>query len=311
MKNCITVLFLTAIVSGFSQSSNFSSQGRWSANKKEIVMHVGATQFLGDLGGRDGIGKDLSLADINFKSTNLDLGIGFRYRFHRFFATTTMLNFGMIKGDDALTKEPVRNARNLHFRSPFINLNQRIEVIVFANETPGSRLKGKGIRGAKTHNEQLYVFSGIGLAYFNPQARYNGSWTNLRPLSTEGQGLEGGPKAYLPVTATIPFGIGFRFGISEMWRLGIEAVYLKTFSDYIDDVSGEYYDPAILAAEKGQASAYLSNPSPYPFLFPAGSQRGDKDKDAVFYLNLTISKNITYKSLNYRVKSYKYRRSKF
>lgn len=278
------------------------------------MFQAGVTQFLGDLGGKDRIGKDYSLADLNLKSTSLNLGVGYRYRFHRYFATTSLLNFGLIKGDDALTKEPIRNARNLSFRSVLVNFNQRIEFIAFANESVGSRYKISGIKGAKAHNEQIYLFTGIGIAYFNPQAKYNGSWTNLRPLSTEGQGLEGGPKKYLPVTATIPFGVGFRMGLSSNWRIGIEATYVKTFSDYLDDVSGVYYDPAILAAQVGPASAHLSNPSKTPSMFEPGSQRGDKkDKDAYFYLNLTVSKNITYVNHNakYKVKSYKYRRSKF
>lgn len=274
-------------------------------------MNLGTTQFLGDLGGGKGIGKDYSLGDLNFASTNMNIGAGFRYRFNRYWATTTMLNLGLVKGDDALTKEPIRNARNLSFRSPLVNLSQRIEWIIYSNEKIGSRYGMKG--AAKDKNFQLYVFGGIGLAWFNPQAKYQGKWTNLRPLKTEGQGLEGGPKNYLPITATIPAGIGFKFGISKMWSLGIEATYLKTFSDYIDDVHGTYYDPAILNQKLGAAAAYLSNPSATPNLFNPGSQRGDKQKDAVFYLNVIATKNVTYKNYSgsLKVRKYKYKRTKF
>ena len=311
MKFLATTFCLVSMLSVFSQASNFNSQGAWSRNKKEIVMSLGATQFLGDLGGRNRIGKDYTMGDLNWKSTNFNIGVGFRYRFHKNFATTSMLNIGMLKGDDALTDEPIRNARNLHFRSPLINLNQRIEWIIWANDKTGSRYGMKG--GAKNHNFQLYAFTGIGIAWFNPQARYQGKWVNLRPLKTEGQGMENGPKNYLPITATIPAGLGVKFGIAKMWTLGIGAIYLKTFSDYIDDVSGSYYDPAILADRIGPASAYLSNPSSTPSLFNPGSQRGDKDKDAVFYLNIIATKNITYKnySSSLKVKRYKYKRSKF
>lgn len=315
MKFLLTVTLFCFAFIGLSQSSNFNSQKEWSKNKKEIMFQAGATQFLGDLGGRDRIGKDYSLADINFPSTNINLGIGYRYRFHPRFATTTLLNVGMLKGDDALTNEPIRKERNLSFRSPIVNLSQRIEWIVFANEKVGKRYNIKGNKGMKFHNEQFYVFGGVGIAYFNPQANYNGSWVNLRPLSTEGQGLANGPKKYLPITATIPAGVGFRMGISQMWRIGIEASYIKTFSDYIDDVSGVYYDPAALSTQVSPTSAALSNRSPNnPDWFSAGEQRGDiTDKDAFFFLNLTVSKNITYvnKNARYKVKKYKYTRSKF
>jgi hypothetical protein len=310
MKLIVTTICLSTFLFAYSQASYFNSSSNWSRNKKEIVMNAGVSQFLGDLGGGIGSGKDYSLKDINLKSTNFNVGVGFRYRFHRYFATTTMLNFGLLKGDDAFSKDPGRQSRNLSFRSPFLNLAQRFEWIIYANEKVGSRYGMKG--GAKDHNFQLYVFGGVGIAYYNPQTKYHGKWTNLRPLKTEGQGLEGGPKNYLPVTATIPAGIGLKFGIAKMWTLGIEATYIKTFSDYIDDVSGVYYDRNVLLQKVGQASADLSDRSTYNAGLK-GDIRGQKQKDAVFYLNIIATKNITYKNMSAQlhVRKYKYKRAKF
>lgn len=315
MKYFLFIILSTTGLMVFGQQSNFNSQRNWSLNKKEILFGVGATQFLGDLGGKDRIGKDYSLADIDFPSTGLNAAVGFRYRFRPRFATTSMLNFGLVRGSDANTKEMYRSARNLSFRSQLVNFNQRIEFIVFANEKYGRRYSMAGLKGFREHNEQIYLFTGVGITYFNPQARYNGSWTNLRPLRTEGQGLPGGPAMYKPYTATIPFGVGFRMGIGKMWRIGLEATYVKTFSDYIDDVSGVYYDKDILNAEVGPASSYLSNPS-HPLTqdwFSAGQQRGDKDKDAYFYLNVMVAKNITYKNYAKKMKAVRYKggRAKF
>ena len=277
------------------------------------MFQVGATQFLGDLGGKNKVGKDYSLADMDMGSTGVNIGIGYRFRFHPHFATTSLLNFGLLRGDDALTEEFSRNARNLNFRAPIVNFNQRIEYIVFANEKYGKRYSMAGMKGFKDHNEQIYLFTGVGIAYFNPQGQHGGGWTNLRPLTTEGQGLPGGPGKYDPYTVTIPFGVGFRMGLTKMWRIGIEATYFKTFTDYIDDVSGVYYDPAILAAQVSQESANFSNPSATPSLFTPGSQRGDKQKDAYFYLNVTLSKNLTYKNYAKRSKQIRYKggRAKF
>ncbi len=281
----------------YAQHTNFNTQRNWSLNKKEIMFGIGATQFLGDLGGRDQIGKDYSLADLDLPSTSIGGMIGFRYRFHPYFATTTSLNVGLLKGNDALTNEIIRESRNLHFRSIIVELSHRFEIIILANEKFGARysLSGHSKKMRET-NTQLYLFGGIGVAYFNPKAKYNGSWTALRPLSTEGQGLDGGPEMYSRITATIPLGIGFRVGLNRMWRIGIEATYVKTFSDYIDDVSGEYYDRNILATQVGDDAAYLSNPSTQNSTwFGTGQQRGDEQKDAYFYLNLTFYRNITYK----------------
>jgi hypothetical protein len=299
----LVALFITSSIK--AQHTNFNTQRNWSLNKKEILIGIGATQFLGDLGGKDLIGKDYSLRDLDLPSTNIGGMLGFRYRFHPYWATTTSLNVGMVKGNDALTNEIIRNSRNLHFRSILIELSQRIEFIVLANEKFGARLKIRGLKHARSRNEQIYIFGGIGAVYYNPQAKYQGSWVNLRPLKTEGQGLTDGPKPYGPVTMTIPMGVGFRMGISDMWRIGIEASYVKTFSDYIDDVSGTYYDPTVLASEVGQNSAYLSNPSQQNSTwFSSGQQRGDKQKDAYFYLNIVFYKNITYK--NYSTSKSKY-----
>lgn len=287
----IITLFSTL---SFSQGSNFNTQRNWAMNKKEISLGLGVTQFLGDLGGANRIGTDYSLRDLDFPSTSLGGSLSYRYRFHPYYATSTMLNIGMVRGNDALTTDPARNGRNLSFRSIIINLSQRIEIIVLANEKIGRRYNIPGLRGFTDHNEQLYLIAGIGAMYYNPKTMYNGSWVALQPLHTEGQGLSGGPDQYKRITASVPLGIGFRMGINRMWRIGIEATYVKTFSDYIDDVGGVYYDPAILAAQYGPTSAALSDRASY-YNVP-GDMRGQKQKDAVFYLNLMVTRNITYKS---------------
>ncbi len=296
MKIPFMLCMLVGMQTAFGQHTNFNTQRNWSLNKKEILFGIGATQFLGDLGGADKVGKDYSLRDMNFPSTSFGGMIGYRYRFKPQWATTTTFNVGMLKGDDALTNEVIRNSRNLHFRSMVFEVAQRIEWIFLANEKFGARYKMAGRKYMREKNDQVYLFAGIGINYFNAKANFNGEWVSLRKMHTEGQGLPDGPKRYLPVTATIPMGIGARIGISRMWRIGIEATYVKTFSDYIDDVSGVYYDPAVIAANYGPAAGYLSNPSyQNSSWFTPGQQRGDKQKDAYFYLNIVVTRNITYK----------------
>ncbi len=299
MKTLTSLVLIAATTACYGQHSNFNTQQNWSLNKKEIMIGFGATQFLGDLGGRDQIGTDYSLVDLDWPSTYFGGMIGYRFRFHPYWATTCSANIGMVRGDDALTNEVIRQSRNLHFKSIIIEYQQRIEAVVIANEKIGHRYGLKGHRKKMgDHNEQLYLFTGIGVAYYNPKAQNAaGEWVALQPLSTEGQGLDGGPAPYKRVTPTIPFGIGFRWGLGRMYRMGIEATYVKTFTDYIDDVSTEYYDPNILASEKGADAVYLSNPAVDNVnWFAPGQQRGDKQKDAYFYLNLTFARNVTYRN---------------
>lgn len=315
MRYLSLAIITTTVHLAIAQPTNFNTQRNWSMNKKELTLGIGTTQFLGDLGGANQIGTDYSIKDWDFPSMSFGGSLGWRYRWHPYYSTTTILNVGMLKGADALTSDPIRQARNLSFRSVFINLSQRFELIVLANEKIGRRFNIPNLKGFKDHNEQIYLFAGIGAAYYNPKANLNGSWTTLKDMRTEGQGLPGGAEEYKRITATIPLGIGMRMGINRFWRVGLELSYVKTFSDYIDDVSTSYYDPSILISEVGPEAAFLSNPasSTNQWLFNPGSQRGDKQKDALFYMNLTITRNFTYSKIGpkgSRIKFGKYR-SKF
>ncbi|MBM3452365.1 MAG: hypothetical protein FJX84_04385 [Bacteroidetes bacterium] len=294
--------FLPLLVTNIrAQHTNFNSQKNWSLHKKELQFGFGGTQFNGDLGGASSVGKDYSLKDIDWQSTGFAGWLGYRQRFHPYFATTTSLCIFNLKGNDAYSEEQIRKARNLNFRSFNIEIQQRIEFIFATVEKFSPTYNLSGSYPKKNRSEQYYVFTGIGLIYFNNQGYYNDpsvgaenhKWVNLRPIQTEG-------KSYLPVTLTIPAGIGFRFGISKMWRLGIELSYVKTFSDYIDDVSTVYQNPESF---NNPVASYLSNPSDLPTnqgnelnWFDEGFQRGDsKQKDAYYHFNLIFTKNITYK----------------
>ncbi|MDC0644370.1 hypothetical protein OAP32_02215 [Crocinitomicaceae bacterium] len=286
MKKIFFFFFFSSFVSIVcAQHANFNSQRNWSLHKKELQIGFGATQFNGDLGGAEGIGRDYSLKDIDWPSTGVAFWLGYRQRFHPYFATTSSLCVFNLKGDDQYSEEPSRNARNLHFKSFAIELQQRLEFIFAAKEQFGSTYNLPGQYSKKSRSQQYYIFGGLGLCYFNPRARdENGEWTSLRPLRTEGQ-----DKTYSPLTLTMPLGIGFRLGVSKMWRVGIELAYVKTFTDYMDDVSTNYADPSTMS----QVSQYFSNPdSPY---LP-GDKRGDPNqKDAYYHMNVVFTRNITYK----------------
>jgi len=294
MKYSLVILLLaTALLSYSQMPSNFNSSRNWSMNKKEIFFSFGASQFLGDLGGRDRIGTTKSPADIDWNMTRGGFGFGYRYRFHPMWAWSTQLYGGIVKGDDANTNEIVRRSRNLSFRSPIIEFSQRIEAIVYANERVGARYRIKGLKGFKSTSEVLYLFTGVSGVWFNPKMEINGQWTALQPLGTEGQGLPGGADEYRRVTVAIPFGVGFKMGIGRFWRIGIEVIYNKTFTDYMDDVSTTYFDPNALGSAE---AAYASNPSiENQSWFAPGQQRGNaNDKDAYLLTNFVLTRNITY-----------------
>ena len=286
----------------YAQHANFNSQRNWSLHKRELQIGLGATQFNGDLGGGNSVGQDYirGLRDIDWKSTGQALWLGYRQRFHPYFATTSSFCFFNLTGDDQYSGEATRRERKLNFRSFNLELQQRIEFIFAANEKFGSTFNLPGNYAKANRTEQYYFFTGLGMIYFHNQGYYNApgedaKWVNLRALRTEGV-------KYSPFTLTIPTGIGFRFGFSRMWRLGMEIAYVKTFSDYIDDVSTVYADPNSFTDPIG---AYMSNPALGNPTYDAGNQRGDsKHKDAYYHLNIIVTKNLTYKDYGRQRKKY-------
>ncbi|MFT5512586.1 MAG: hypothetical protein ACI8SE_000984 [Bacteroidia bacterium] len=57
----------------------------------------------------------------------------------------------------------------------------------------------------------------------------------------------------------LPIGVGYRKNIGEKNYLGIELSMRKSYTDYIDDVCGTYYQTDILREERGTTSAALSD----------------------------------------------------
>ena len=303
MENRLLIFFFLSCTFLRSQHANFNSQRNWSLHKKELQIGIGATQFNGDLGGSNSVGQDYSLRDLDWPATGLAAWLGYRQRFHPYFATTTSLCLFNLRADDSFSEEAIRNARNLNFRSFNIEVQQRIEFIFAANEKFGSTFNLSGNYSKKNRSQQYYVFTGLGLIYFNNQGYYddpsvaveNHKWVNLRPLQTEGN-------SYMPLTMTVPTGVGFRIGMSRMWRVGMELAYVKTFSDYIDDVSTVYANPSSFS---DPIAAYMSNPAVGNPTFAPGNQRGDSDqKDAYYHVNLIITKNLTYKDYGRQRKRY-------
>ena len=63
-------------------------------------------------------------------------------------------------------------------------------------------------------------------------------------------------------------GVGAKYSINRNISLTLEYSFRYTFTDYLDDVSGDYYNPDDIAAANGgassttgQAAAYFSNPA--------------------------------------------------
>ncbi|PKP04250.1 MAG: hypothetical protein CVU11_05750 [Bacteroidetes bacterium HGW-Bacteroidetes-6] len=262
----------------------------WRRDRKEYVFSFGATNFLGDLGGANQIGTN-GFRDLDWPSTRPLVGIGYRYRTGASHCVKGMLHVGYLHGDDALTEEPIRQNRNLNFRTPVVELNGQFEWML-TKQREGHIYKLRGVHGWRNINIESYLFAGVGIFWMNPQGRYiNGSWVNLKPLCTEGQGLVETRNPYHRLQLSIPVGFGFKYAISREWSIGLEYGIRKTFTDYIDDASTTYYDNNEIRLNYGDIAAYMADPSfgEVPTQTLAGEQRGDPtDKDAFMFAELTF-----------------------
>ncbi len=130
-----------------------------------------------------------------------------------------------------------------------------------------------------------YIFAGVAFFHFNPWTFDDGGKkVYLKPLSTEGQGIQAFPsqKPYNLSQIALPYGLGLRFRVTNDLFVNLEFSQRKTFTDYLDDVSSFYVDQDILLAERGQLAVELGyrGSGGYP---PFGEQRGTPTENDWYY----------------------------
>ncbi len=282
-----------------------------------ITFGLGATGFMGDLGGADNTGTQ-GLRDFNFNAVRPTLMAGYLYRIYPFLSINGNLSVGYVYGNDNLTNETFRNNRNIHFRSPLIELSSTGHFTFFDTQRQGAQYRRITRTSFRYFGASAYIFAGVSAFYFNPQAYFDASaytgtidpteipssgWYNLRPLRTEGQEYFDTRRNYVPIGFAIPFGIGAKMQISNDISIGLQYGFRKTFTDYIDDVSKTYVDPSIYPdmfdnPGKIALAEYFSNPTnnqlPKSVTAP-GQQRGNPyNTDAYMFALITVHYKISF-----------------
>ena len=244
----------------------------------EAGILVGGTNYLGELSSNS--------SQIFLKETNLAAGAFAKYNINHLLGLRLGFNYAAISGNDQNSGNRAIIERNLNFRSDIYEVS-------FIGEF--------NILGYQPYNYTAtfspYLFGGIAFFSFNPQGDLDGTLFDLQPLGTEGQTLASLPDRtpYSLSEIAIPFGIGFKYTLTETLNLGLEIGARKLFTDYLDDVSLTYPGNAAFAAEGAPLQAIqLSNPGPNGTFgdAPAGSARGDNNaNDWYFIVGFTISYN--------------------
>ncbi len=283
----LTVLIcLLTILSLQSHSQSISS----SNGKVELGLGLGPMFFLGDLGGSKGYGKSF-VKDLDFPLTKFCKGIYLNFYPAEWIGFRLAGNLGHVEGDDAEAPakggpEEDRKYRNLHFQSKISEAYLALELYptYFLEKYDG--LQGK-IRP--------YVLGGVGVYHFNPEARdVDGQWVKLAPLHLEGQGFAEYPdsKPYKLTQMNVLMGVGFKYYFKENAYLGLEILHRQLFTDYVDDVSNNYYidpiyfDQYLAPADAARARRlYYRGTYSFPTTQPyeTFAERGDpKQNDAYF-----------------------------
>ncbi|MDE3213683.1 MAG: hypothetical protein KGM98_10655 [Bacteroidota bacterium] len=283
--------------SGTSQSLMFGN----GPTQIEAGINVGPMFFLGDLGGHAGKGTPF-LKDLNLPLTKVDKGLFVTVYPNSWFGLRFAVDFGKMDGFDSIintkgVNELWRKQRNLDFRTNISEGYVAAEIypIMFLN---------KEFDDFKPRFRPYGVI-GIGLFHFNPQGSLttNGvtKWYYLKPLHTEGEGFAEYPnrKNYALTQVNIPMGIGFKYFLSDRVNVGMEILYRKTFTDYIDDVSTTYIDPTLfykyLSPQNAAIATAISDKTigivtPGVTRYSPGTQRGDpSQKDAYFSVGLKFA----------------------
>lgn len=303
----VRILAITSIILSapglYAQEFDFFSEDGWLKYRSHVEVGLGASNFLGDLGGKDGIGtndfQDLEITEFNFGGF-----VGYRHAFFKHLYGRVNFTYGRVSGDDKLTQEAFRQNRNLSFRSDIFELNVMGEFWIQLWGKKGHQYKLKRVNQEESpwrvRGAYFTAFGGLGLFRFNPKTNVQGDWIDLKPMRTEGQGLPGGTAEYRLTQLNVPVGVSLMFSMHKKWTVGIELQYRFTFTDYIDDVSTNYYTPSNYALygdpSKVDLSAYLSNPSlglengGLPeFVTAPGQQRGDpEDRDGYLYALIKV-----------------------
>lgn len=213
-------------------------QNKFAQKFTEIGIQAGVAGYAGDLGGPLG-----SEGFRNFEASLLrpSFSVNATHRMADWAAFRPSLTFAMVAGDDNATGDANLGSRNLNFRSVIG------ELAIVADVNPFYLFKDYA---AREHNFYPYFSVGVGAFYFNPQGKLNNEWYDLKPLRLEGQGFPQYPlsKQYSKINFNIPLGAGFKYYISDKHYLGAEGMVRRTFTDYLDDVSKSYIDPAYFDA---------------------------------------------------------------
>jgi hypothetical protein len=193
-------------------------------------------------------------------------GAFYRLNLNKRFALRAGFNYAKVEAYDKDFSDPAQKERNLDFKSN-----------IYEGHFIGEFNYKEFQIGNPKFRFTPYTFVGFSYFKFNPKGQIGNTWVRLQPLTTEGQGTSLNPdkKPYNLYSFAIPFGLGFELFLFKRFAVGIEWGGRYTFTDYLDDVSGNYVNKQFLAKTVSKDAGFFSDKSGIPGLDNTGKQRGN------------------------------------
>lgn len=246
----------------------------------EFGFGVGAGHYFGDLNTKARLNR-AKLAATAFFRKNLGNYIAVRIG-----ASFAQLGYS----DQYNTHNVYMYQRNLSFNTKVWELSLQGDFNFF-----------RFMPGEPQYSFTPYITLGAGIFTYDPYAYLKGEKIQLRPLGTEGQGSTdpryADRKQYSSMAICIPFGGGIKYALNERMNIAFEVLHRFTNTDYLDDVSKTYVDPAIfpLNPDGSQSNAQLLHDRSYEIGDPIGAPglaRGmsrQKDQFVTAMVHLTFN----------------------
>lgn len=259
----------------------------------EIGGSAGLMNSLTDLGGKKGIGKSF-IKDLSWKNAKPSFSVYALAMYKYAVGVRLEGTFGSVQAADSSLRSVAastfgRYERNLSFKSKITDLQLALEIHpLFFREYDED----------EAPYFSPYLVAGVGYFSFDPQAEINGQVYSLQPLRTEGQGFAEyrDRTPYKLSQVNFPVGIGIRYEVNSFLNARVEVVHRILQTDYLDDVSRDYVDPALfsnyLPANQAAVAQQLFDRQGElngSHTTQVGSQRGNpKNNDAYFTVQVKL-----------------------
>lgn len=236
----ISVLVISVvIISGNKVHAQFTAEER---KGSKIGIDLVFNSFLGDIGGRPGPGKKF-LKDVNTNMITSGIALKYLYPLNPVLAFRFNYNYGKLAAADyklGPTDGSGRYIRNLSFRSSLHELSTGFQLNF-------SKQQYDALQQEVYNRFSAFLYTGVGVFFFNPTATLDGNIYHLRDFSLEGQGMQeaGNVSKYATKSLCIPVFAGVEYMLQPGLSIVAELQTRKSFTDYIDDASKKYIDPAL------------------------------------------------------------------